>query len=83
MVNLTVGLLTIKRGTQSDVHVCSGESAFALEDIGACVVNYNGFQSMCADLRRRFVFEHDDLKAARNILDLNSEAVFQLDALRI
>lgn len=83
MVNLTVGMLMIKRGAQSGTHLCPGEMAFALEDIEGFVANYDGFQSMCADLRRKFVFEHDDLKAARVILENNPEAAFRLDALRI
>ena len=83
MVNLTAGMLTIKRGVQFDTHLWSGEMAFALEDIGGFVANYDGFQSMCADLRRKFVFEHEDLKAARMILENNSETAFKLDALRI
>ncbi|WP_158790364.1 hypothetical protein [Granulicella sp. L60] len=83
MVNLTVGMLTIRRGAQSDTHFCSGEMAFALEDIGGGMGYYDGFQSMCSDLRRKFIFEHDDLKVARIILESNSEAAFRLDASRI
>ncbi len=83
MVNLTVGMLTIKRGTHSATHLCSAEMVFALEDTGGFVADYDGFPSMCADLRRKFVFEHDDLKVARMILESNSNAAFSLDALRI
>jgi hypothetical protein len=83
MVNLTVGMLTIKRSARSGTHLCSEEMAFSLEDIGGVVANYDGFQSLCTDLRRKFIFEHDDLRAARMILENNSEAAFRLDALRI
>jgi hypothetical protein len=83
VVSLTVGMLRIKRTEPSIYPHGSCQMVFALEGADGFVANYDGFESMSTDLRRRFIFKHEDLKVARFVLQGSSQRAFELDAARI
>ncbi len=83
MVGLTVGMLRIKRTEPSLGHHGSSQMAFALEGTDGFMANYDGFESMSTDLRRRFIFKQEDLKIARFVLQGSSQRAFEMDAARI
>lgn len=83
MINLGIGMLRIKRLESATDDQDSHQILFALEDTNGFVTKYQGFSSMSTDLRRRFVFNHEDLKVARFALSYDPHQAFELDAARV
>jgi hypothetical protein len=57
MMSLKHDLLTFKRSTGSDIHADPEKIAFALEDSGKFAANYEDYELLCADLRRKIHFQ--------------------------
>ncbi|MBB5060676.1 hypothetical protein HDF16_005412 [Granulicella aggregans] len=80
MVNLTNGMVRIRRGAELPPFLDSEAPTYTLEGLDGFRATCCGFDNVGTALRDSFVFKNEDLKIARLVLDSDPSTQIALDA---